>query len=135
MNKLTSWIRRTVVYAGFATLAVSQQTPSEQPFQAVHMIASTQAGDEKKLVAAMDDLNNGIAKGGCPPCIYHLWKTSGQRSGPFNYLWISNWPGRAIYEKVHAAREYIDATGRHPEIAAIRSGEIYNRYVEVKLGN
>jgi hypothetical protein len=116
VNKLTSRIRRTVVYAGLGTVAVSQQSPPDQPFQAVHMIAATKADDEKTLVAALDDLNGAIAKGGCPVCIYHLWKVYGQKSGPFNYLWTSNWPGRAIYETVHASAEYIDATNRHPEI-------------------
>jgi hypothetical protein len=135
MNKSMSWMLRAVVYAGLGSLAVSPQSPPDQPFQAVHMIASTKADDEKKLVAAIDDINSAIAEGGCPSCIYHLWKTYGQQSGPFNYLWISNWPGRAIYEKVHTSTEYIDATNRHPEIAGIVSGQIYNRYVEVKLGN
>jgi hypothetical protein len=128
-------MRRAVVYAGLGSLAFSQQSPPEMPFQAVHMIAATKADDEKKLVGAMDDFNSAIAKGGCSPCIYHLWKTYGQRSGPFNYLWISNWPGRAVYEKVHSSEEYIDAERRHPEIGTIMTGQIYNRYVEVKLGN
>ena len=71
-NKLTSWMRRAVVYAGLGSLAFSQQSPPEMPFQAVHMIAATKADDEKKLVGAMDDFNSAIAKGGCPPCIYHF---------------------------------------------------------------
>ena len=135
MNRSMSWMRRAIVYTGLASLAVSQQTVPDQAFQAVHLIASTKADDEKKLLAAMDDFNSAIAKGGCPPCNYHLWKSYGQQSGPFNYLWISNWPDRATYVKVHASTEYNAATNRHPEIGAIMSGQIYNRYVEVKLGN
>jgi hypothetical protein len=132
---LKSWIRHGVVCAGLGSLAFSQQRPPDEPFQAVHMIVVRQADEEKKLVAAMADLNSAIAKGGCPACTYHLWKTYGQQSGPFNCLWISNWPGRDIYEKVHAATEYTAATERHPEIVAIINGQLYNRYVEVKPGN
>lgn len=83
----------------------------------------------------MEDFNSAIAKGGCPACNYHLWRSYGQQAGPFNYLWISNWPDRATYVKVHASTEYNAATNRYPEIGAIMSGQIYNRYVEVKVGN
>jgi len=55
-------------------------------------------------------------------------------SGACNYLWISNWPGRDIYQKVHASAEYAAANGRHPEMGPIVSGQVYNRYVEVKRG-
>jgi hypothetical protein len=135
MNKLMSRTLRAVVYAGLVSLAVSQQSPPDQPFQAVHLIAATKADDQQKLLNAMDDLNSAITKGGCPACIYHLWRTYGQQSGPFNFLWISSWPGRALYEKVHASAEYIDATRRHPEIGDVANGQIYNRYVEVKAGH
>ena len=134
MNQSIRWMRRAIVYAGLASCAVSQQTVPDQPFQEVHMIAASEADDEKKLTAALDDFNSATAKG-CPPCVYHLWKTRGQQSGPFNYLWIANWPDRAIYRKVHATAEYTDATKRHPEIGVIIGGQISNEYVEVKLGN
>jgi hypothetical protein len=135
MHKLMSRTLRAVLYAGLGSLAVSQQSPPDQPFQAVHLIAATKADDEKKLATAMDDLNSAIAKGGCPACIYHLWKVYGQQAGPFNFLWISSWPGRDVYTKVHASTEYMDATRRHPEIGDAVNGQIYNRYVEVKTGN
>ena len=98
---------------------IDQVTLAEQPFQEVHMIAASEADDEKKLTAALDDFNNAIAKGGCPLCIYHLWKTRGQQAGPINYLWISNWPGRATYMEAHTSAEYNAATNRHPEIGPI----------------
>jgi hypothetical protein len=135
MSGLISWIRHAVLFASLASLVASQQRPPEAPFQAVHMLTVRQADEEKKLLAAMDDLNSAISKGGCPACIYHLWKLYGDQAGPFNYLWVSNWPGRAIYEKVHLTTEYVAATQRHPEIQAIIGGQIYNRYVEVKPGN
>lgn len=135
VKKMRSWVGRGIVFAAFGSLAISQQRPPDQPFQAVHMIVIRQADEEKKLLTAMDDINGAIAKGGCPSCVYHLWKSYGQQAGPFNCLWISNWPGRDIYEKVHGAADYIAASGRHPEIGAIMGGQIYNRFVEVKPGN
>jgi hypothetical protein len=132
VNELLSWIHRAVVYAGLGALAGSPERPPEQPFQAVHMLILHQSSDEKKLLAAMADLNGAIAKGGCPPCAYHLWKAYGQVSGTFNYTWVSNWPGRVIYEKVHATPEYEAATKRHPDLDGLLNGQVYNRYVEVK---
>lgn len=134
MNRSISWIRYAIAFAGLAAPAVSQQPPPETPFQAVHMLMIQQTGEEKKLLAAMEDINSAIAKG-CPACTYHLWKVYGDQSGPFNYMWASNWPGRAIYEKVHLTTEYIDAMQRHPELQTIIDGQIYNRFVEVKPGN
>jgi len=131
---LMSWIPRVVVSVGLASLAVSQERPPDQAFQTVHLSVARQPDAEKKLSAALDDLNNAIIKGGCPPCIYHLWKTYGQQSGPFDFLWVASWPDRATYENIHATPLYNAAWNKHPELGAIRSGEIYNRYVEVKPG-
>jgi len=41
-----SWIRFAVVFAVLGSRAVSQRPPDE-PFQAIHMIAATNAGDQK----------------------------------------------------------------------------------------
>jgi hypothetical protein len=122
MNQSILWMRHMIVYMGLASLAVSQQTVPDQACQALHLIASTTAEDEKKLLSAMDDFNRAAAKGGCPPCIYHLWKTYGQQSGPFTYLWISSWPDRATYVKVHTSAKYNAATNRHSEIGDIVNG-------------
>lgn len=135
MKNAMRWMGRAVVYASLASLAMSQERPPDQPFQAVHMMMVL-PGEEKQLVAATRDINSAIAKAGCPACIYHLWKVTGQTVGPFNYMQVSDWPGRDVYEKVHASEEYKAAGKRHGDIlSVVYRVQVYNRYVEVKLGN
>jgi hypothetical protein len=135
MKNALKWIGRAAVLAGLGSLALSQERPPDQPFQAVHML-TVLPNEEKELLAATEDINRAIAKAGCPACIYHLSKVYGQPVGPFNYLQISNWPGREIYEKVHNSEEYNAAGKRHADILNIvYRVEVYNRYVEVKIGH
>ena len=128
-----TWPWRAAICLGLASLLSSQQRPPATPFQTVHLLVVRQ-GEEKKLVAAMADYNVAIAKV-CSPCVYRLWKVEGAQSGPFNYLWISSWPGPEVYEKVHESTEYAAASNRHPELEEVLKGQVYNRYVEVKPDN
>ena len=100
----------------------------------MHLTQASQPDSEKILLAAIKDLNSAIEKAGCPSCIYRLWKAFGEQSGPFTYIWAASWPDRATYEKIHEEAGYTAAWGRHPELGAVRKGEIYNRYVELKPG-
>jgi hypothetical protein len=111
--------------------AQNQDTPPNQPFQAVHLINLHSADTEKAIMAALTDINAAIAKAGCAKCGYHLWKVVGTQAGNYNYLWISNWPGRDVYVKVHNSAEYQAAINKHHELDAVMDAQIYNRYVEV----
>jgi hypothetical protein len=113
--------------------ALAQDVPS-QPFQAVHLYNIKSAGAEKTILAALADYNQAIKKAGCAKCIYHLWKGTDQKSGERNYLWISSWPGREVYVKVHQSDEYLAVEKRHPELGPALGNEIYDRYVEIKPG-
>jgi hypothetical protein len=134
MKQLIFWIPRAVVLMGLASQAYSQVSPPDQAFQTVHLTVSINPDAEKILMAAISDLNNAITKAGCPSCIYHLSKAYGEKPGPFPYMWIANWPDRATYEKIHASDAYNAAWNKHPELAPVRKGEIYTRYVEVTPG-
>ena len=134
MKNLTTWVGCALVYAGLGTMAMSQERPPDQPFQAVHMMM-VQPTEEKQLIAATREVNAAIAKY-CAACIYHLAKVYGETVGPFNYMQYSNWPGREVYAKVHNSEEYQGAGKQYGNVLSlIYRVQIYNRYVEVKVGN
>src|SRR5262249_45256325 len=112
-------------------VAQNNDTPPNQPFQAIHLI-KLEAGDADKLAAALTDANAAIVKAGCKTCIYRLWKVTGTQNGPFNYIWSSMWPGRQVYEKVHNDAGYQAALKKHPEVDEISKNQVYNRLIEVK---
>ena len=115
-------------------VAQNQDTPPNQPFQAVHLIKVPSPDAEKTLLAVLTDINKAIVKGGCPKCEYHLWKVFGTQAGDYNYLWMSSWPGRDVYVKVHNSADYQGAFNKHPELEKIMDTQVYNRYVEVVPG-
>ena len=114
-----------------SALAQNDDMPPDQPFQAVHLINLPSAEAEKSLLAALTDINTAIAKAGCANCGYHLWKVYGTQGGAFNYLWMSTWPGRDVYIKIHQSADYQAAINRHQDIDKVMNNQIYNRYVEV----
>ena len=114
-----------------SALAQNNDMPPDQPFQAVHLINLPSAEAEKSLLAALTDLNTAIAKAGCAKCGYHLWKVYGTQAGGYNYLWMSMWPGRDVYIKVHESADYQAAINRHQGIEDVMKNQTYNRYVEV----
>lgn len=110
----------------------SQAPPPSQSFSAVHTFL-VRAAEEKQFIAAVQDINGAIAKAGCPSCIYRIYKVSGDRVGPYNYLQISEWPSGDIYTKVHNSAEFAAAQKRQDAITGtVYRAQIYNRYVEVK---
>jgi hypothetical protein len=111
--------------------AQNQDIPNE-PFQAVHLFHLKTPDSEKPLLAALADYNKAIAKAGCPQCAYHLLKGISEKDGVHNYLWISHWPGRDVYIKVHTDDDYKAVEQKHPEIEGVFEKEIYDRYVELK---
>jgi hypothetical protein len=129
-------LRYTAAAAVVLGCAVAQNDdpPPLKPFQTVHLINLASPDVEKKFSAALADMNEAIAKAGCKNCVYHLWKVAGSQAGPFNYLWISSWPARDVYEKIHSSAPYQAALAKHPEIDEVQKTQVYNRYVEVKPG-
>jgi hypothetical protein len=127
-----------LVFCAWVTLVTApgqnNDVPPDQPFQAVHLINLKSADAEKTILAALTDINQAIAKAGCPKCAYHLWKVSGTQAGNYNALWTSSWPGRDVYTKVHNSAGYQAAINRHPDLDPIMQAQIYNRYVEVTSG-
>lgn len=125
------------ILASLGSLASGQQPrqvqfPTDQPFIAVHTFA-VGPGDERRFLAAIREINAAIAQAGCPSCIYHEFKTSGQQSGPFNYMQVSYWPSGDMYVKVHSSPDYVAVTKRWNDVLALPfRAETYNRYVEVK---
>jgi hypothetical protein len=114
--------------------SVPTDAPPTQPFHAVHLlwIDLQQPDAEKTVLTAVASMNQVIAKAGCPDCIYHLWKVSGQQNGSHNYLLVSDWPGRAMYDKVHNSPEYLMGAQSWLRLRSVVKSEVYNRYVEMQ---
>lgn len=117
--------------ATLATTVLAQEAPPKEAFKAVHLVTLQSAADVAALQAALDDVNAAVAKAGYPSIRYRLYRVVGKQAGNHSHLWESSWPGGEVYDKVHESAEWQAAVKRHPGIAALRKGEVYNRYVEV----
>jgi len=117
--------------AVWSPVVSGQEAPPDQAFKAIHLVTLPADVSESAFLAALTDVNQAIAKAGCEACGYHLLKVHGHQSGTYTYIRESAWPGRAVYEKVHADAGYVAANKRHPELGKVAEKEIYNRYVEV----
>ncbi len=121
-----------VCIALMATIAPAQDDAPIQPFQAVHLfsIDLQKPNAEKTVLAAIAEMNRAIIKAGCPDCIYHLWKAYGD-AGNYNYIEISFWPGRDMYDKVHNDPSYMAASTKWSDLRSVVKEEVYSRYVEL----
>lgn len=115
-------------------LCVSSGCPPIGPFHAVHMLRvdPRQTNAEKMVLAAVSDMNKAIVKAGCSECIYHLWRVSGTQNGRYNYLQISNWPGGAVYERIHSSASYRAASKEWLELRSVVQEEVYDRFEEIE---
>jgi len=136
---MTHWIARTcltMLFASLGSLAAAQQPqlelpPSNQPFIAMHTFM-VQPDEEKQFLAAIGEINAATVRAGCPTCIYHEFKISGQQVGPYNYMQVSYWPSNDIYVKIHTSPEYMAVTRRLSNIVGlVYRAQTYNRYTEV----
>src|SRR5262245_11905359 len=100
-----------------------QDAPPDQPFKALHLVTLPQGIAETTFLEALTDVNQAIAKAGCEACIYHLYKVYGKQAGAHAYIRESAWPGRAVYEKIHADAGYTAANKRHPELKKVAETE------------
>lgn len=119
---------------GSASLAQELAPPPEKPFKALHLFNLPSAEAEAKVLSVIADLNDAVAKAGHPKIRYQLWKVAGVQQGAHAYLLESMWPGRAVYEEVHDGAAFKAAQAKHPEVAKLFEGEVYNRLVEVPSG-
>ena len=128
------WMTLCLV-AGLGSSLRAQDTPPDQPFQAVHLLwIDTQQPDaEHRVQTAVASLNRAIVKAGCPDCTYHLWKVVDAAKGSYNYVQVSSWPSGAVYSRVHASPEYLAASKGWGMLRSVVVREAYNRYVEVGL--
>jgi hypothetical protein len=124
----------TLLFAS-GCLLLQAQDPPQDAFQAVHLIRVDTASHpdaEKTMLAAIAEMNKAIVAAGCKACIYHLWKVVGDSKGNLNYLQISYWPGREVYEKVHNSAEYNEASKHWGSLRSVVTDEGYFRFVELK---
>jgi hypothetical protein len=125
----------SAVLGSVCLLVRAQDAPPQEAFQAVHLIkvdTATHPEAEKTMLAAIADMNKAIVKAGCKTCIYHLWKVAGDSGKGLNYLQISYWPGREVYEKVHNSAEYAAASKNWESLRSVVADEGYFRFVELK---
>ena len=122
------------VLVSAAVRAQEQPPPPEKPFKALHLFNLPSAEAETKVLSVVADLNDAVAKAGHPKIRYQLWKVAGAQQGAHAYLLESTWPGRAVYEEVHDGAVFKAAQAKHPEVAKLFEGEVYNRLVEVPSG-
>ena len=123
-----------VLCAAFGSVAVAQQSEEsipQQPFRTVHLLNLTPA-EEAQYKAAVQDFNRVFAKEGCSACVYRLFKAHVAQGGNYNHLMVSEWPGRDMYIKLHAGRDYADVAKKDPIIEDMSRKEFYGRFVEIK---
>jgi hypothetical protein len=135
MIRCRTWLYPALLFAGLSSVAVSQppqDPPPNQPFRAVHMMTLTPT-QAKEYIGAVQDFNSAIVKQGCPACVYHVFKVTGQMEGKYNYMQFSDWPGSAVYTKIHNSDDFKAAGKRHGAILdEMFKTALYNRFVEVK---
>jgi hypothetical protein len=134
MTSVKTILCSLVLGAALGSAAFAQ--PSEEsipkgPFRTVHLLNLTPA-EAAKYKAAVDDFNRVFVKEGCPACVYRLFKSQISSGGDYNHLMVSEWPGRDMYIKLHAAREYAEVAKKDPIIEDMSKREFYGRFVEIK---
>lgn len=120
--------------ATLGSAAVAQQSEESIPkaaFRTVHLLNLTPA-EEAKYKAAVDDFNRVFVKEGCPACVYRLFKAHVASGGTYNHLMISEWPGRDMYVKLHAAHDFAEVAKKDPIIEDMNKREFYGRFVELR---
>ena len=133
--KIRTVLHYLALFVGLtASCALAQDVAPVGPFHTVHMIRidKQQAGAERAMLAAIAALNQAIVKAGCAECTYHLWRVEGEQQGTFNYLQISYWPGREVYDKIHNSPGYEAASKTWLLLRSAVTLELYNRFVEIK---
>jgi len=133
-------LRRTfLVPACLVVLLVAgvAATQSVSPALKSHHLLNLPASiTEADVVAAFQDANSAIAEAGYPGAGYRLWKITGEQAGEYAYLWEGNWPSQEAYRSIHDYAGYTAAMGRHQSVVnALAEDQVYNRYVEIPLGN
>ena len=119
-----------LVVGALATNAAAQEPPPSGAFKAVHIVNLTPQ-QVTTLQSWMADMNAAIAKAGHKEVRYRLFKVTGKQAGRHEFMWESEWPSGAVYEKVHALPEWKTIGGKYPGLSELTKDEIYNRYVEV----
>ena len=120
-----------LIIGGMAPNAAAQEPPPSGAFKAVHLVSLTPE-QVATLQAWMADMNAAIAKAGFKDVRYRLFKVIGKQAGKYEFLWESEWPSGAVYEKVHSLPEWKTIGSRYPGLAELTKDEMYNRYVEVR---
>jgi hypothetical protein len=125
--------------ACFAVLLVAGVTAKQRVSPALkshHLFNLPATITEAEFAAVLGDLNSAIAEAGYPEAGYRLWKVTGEQVGDYTYLWEGNWPSQAAYDTIHDHAAYAAAIERIPSsFDAMEEAQIYNRYVEIPLGN
>lgn len=112
-------------------------TQSASPAIKSHHLLNLPASiTEAEFATLLHDLNAAIAEAGYPDAGYRLWKVTGEQVGDYNYLWEGNWPSQEAYDGIHDHTAYVAAVDRlRSTFEAMEEHHIYNRYVEIPLGN
>jgi hypothetical protein len=112
-------------------------TQSVSPALKSHHLFNLPAGiTEADFVAVLRDMNSAVAEAGYPEAGYRLWKVTGEQAGEYAYLWEGNWPSQAAYDSIHNHAAYVAAADSVPsEFGIPQEAQVYNRYVEISLGN
>ena len=132
--------RRTFVVpaclAALLVAGVAATIPASPALKSHHLINLPASITEADVVEAFHDINAIIAEAGYPEAGYRLWKVTGEQTGEYTYLWEGNWPSQAAYDSIHAIPAYTETGGRHQSLwDALVADQVYNRYVEIPLGN
>ena len=117
-----------------ASMSAGRAEAEGPALKTVHLFSVASAAAEANLLGALDEMNQAIAKEGCPQVRYRVWKVQSNQQGSHAYLWESTWPDNATYVKVHATQSYQRAFERvKSAIEGSVQEQVYNRYLELPV--
>jgi hypothetical protein len=118
------------------TVGVAATQSAAPAIKSHHLINIPDSISEGDVAAALSEVNSAIAEIGYPDAGYRLWKVTGEQSGEYVYIWEGNWPSWEAYRNIHDDSAYLTAMGNNESVfGALTDDQVYNRYVEIPIGN
>ena len=131
--------RMVLVPACLAVLLVVgvAATQSASPALKSHHLFNLPDGTtESDILTAFREVNSAVAEAGYPDAGYRLWKVTGEQAGEYTYIWEGSWPNQEAYRNIHDHPAWLAAIGSNEAVlGVIAEVQVYNRFLEVPLGN
>ena len=133
-------LRRAVIVpaclAVLLTVGVAATQSMAPAIKSHHLINLPDSVSDGDVAAALSEVNSAIAEIGYPDAGYRLWKVTGEQSGEYMHIWEGNWPNWEAYRSIHDHPAFLAAMGSNESVfRVLTETQVYNRFVEVPIGN